>query len=64
MYSLEIDDDVTLVKVFRRIHDLKDMFLVHNDLLPSIIEIAVFYGTGSISRTFSMLQRLNEIPKI
>ena len=64
MYALEIDDDIAVVKVFRRVQDLKDMFLVHQSLLKPILEIAHYFGANLIPRTASMLQRLNEIPKI
>ena len=64
MYTLEVDDDLAVVKVFRRVQELKDMFLVHPELLKPILEIALYFGGNLMPRTTSMLQRLNEIPKI
>ncbi|KNH06400.1 focal adhesion kinase [Perkinsela sp. CCAP 1560/4] len=64
MFTLEIDDDVAVIKAFRRVYELKDMFLEYPKMLPSILTFATYFGPNLMPRTYSMLQRLGEIPKL
>ena len=64
LQDLDIDDEHIIVRLFRKVYDLKDMILTHPELPRVLLRCAEYFSPHLFPRAYMMLQRLQSIPHL